>query len=120
MVPNFAGNIDRRTSLTGHLFTFNNCAMNGKAQLSSITTLSTTEAEYTVVATAIKKTIYLKCIFNDFRVDQSFVVIHCDHQCAICLNKNQTHHKKTEHINIKLTLLDWRFQEQPLSWERFI
>ena len=30
------------------------------------------------------------------------MVVHCDSQSAICLSKNQVHHEKTKHIDIKL------------------
>ena len=34
--------------------------------------------------------------------EQKQVVVHCDSQSAICLSKNQVHHEKTKHIDIKL------------------
>lgn len=89
-------------SLTGYLFTFDNCAINWKAQLQSVVALSTTEVEYTATAEAIKEAIWSKGMLKELGVDQNSVVIHCDSQSAICLSKNQTHHKKTKHVDIKL------------------
>jgi len=39
----FVGNLNRRRSLTGYVFTLSGCAINWKATLQSIVTLSTTE-----------------------------------------------------------------------------
>ncbi|KAH9678917.1 hypothetical protein KPL71_025907 [Citrus sinensis] len=96
------GDLDRRRSLTGYLFTLNNCTVNWKAQLQSVVALSTTEAEYTAAAEAVKEAIWLKGMLKELGIDQRSVVINCDSQSAICLSKNQTHHEKTKHIDIKL------------------
>ena len=42
----YAGDLDRRISLTGYLFMLNDCTVNWKATLQSVVALSTTEAEY--------------------------------------------------------------------------
>ncbi|KAH9682681.1 hypothetical protein KPL71_027445 [Citrus sinensis] len=98
----YAGDLDRRRSLTGYLFTFNNCTINWKSQLQSVVALSTTEAEYTAAAEAIKEAIWLKGTLKELGVNQRSVVVHCDSQSAICLSKNQTHHERTKHIDIKV------------------
>lgn len=46
--------------LTGYLFTLSQCNINRKALLQSIVALSTTEAEYTIVAEVIKRALWLK------------------------------------------------------------
>ena len=97
-----AGDLDRRRSLKGYLFTFNNCTVNWKAQMQSVVALSTTEAEYIATAKAVKEAIWLKGILKKLGVDQRSVVINCDSWSVICLSKNQTHHKRTKHINIKV------------------
>lgn len=97
----YIGDLDRRRSLTGYLFTFDNCAVNQKAQLQSEVALSTTEAEYTATAEAIKEAIWSKGILKELGVDHNSMVIHCDSQSTICLSKNQTHHEKTKHVDIK-------------------
>ena len=102
MDANYAGDLDRRRSLTGYLFIFNNCTVNWKAQMQSVVALLTTEAEYIATAEAVKEAIWLKGILKQLGVDQRSIVINCDSQSVICLSKNQTHHKRTKHIDIKV------------------
>ena len=64
--------------------------------------MSTTEAEYTTAAEAFKEAIWLRGMVTDLGFEQRQVVVHCDSQSAICLSKNQVHHEKTKHIDIKL------------------
>ncbi|KAH9762600.1 Integrase catalytic domain-containing protein [Citrus sinensis] len=98
----YAGDLDIRRSLTGYLFTLNNSTVNWKAQLQSVVALSTTEAEYTAAAEAVKEAIWLKGMLKELGIDQRSIMIKCDSQSAICLSKNQTHYERTKHIDIKL------------------
>ena len=41
-------------------------------------------------------------MINELRYEQSSIAILCDSQSAISLSKNQVHHEKTKHIDIKL------------------
>ncbi|KAG8474632.1 hypothetical protein CXB51_031261 [Gossypium anomalum] len=45
----FAGDLDRRRSLTGYVFTIGDCAISWKATLQTTVALSTTEAEYMAI-----------------------------------------------------------------------
>ena len=64
--------------------------------------MSTTEAEYIAAAEAIKEAIWLKGMLKELGVNQKSMAIHYDSQSAICLSKNQTHHERTKHIDIKV------------------
>ncbi len=55
----FAGDRDRRRSLTGYLFTIGACAVSWKATLQPTVALSSTEAEYMAATEAIKEAIWL-------------------------------------------------------------
>ena len=48
----YAADLDRRRSLTGYVFTVGSCAVSWKATLQPIVAMSTTEAEYMVIAEA--------------------------------------------------------------------
>ncbi|KAH9779745.1 hypothetical protein KPL71_007826 [Citrus sinensis] len=89
-------------SLTGFLFTLNNCTISWKVSLQSVVALSTTEAEYTAAAEAFKEAIWLKGMINELRYEHSSITVLCDSQSAISLSKNQVHHENTKHIDIKL------------------
>ncbi|KAH9680956.1 hypothetical protein KPL71_026757 [Citrus sinensis] len=98
----YAGDLDKRRSLIGFLFMLNGCTINWKASLQSVVALSTTEAEYTAAAEAIKEAIWLRGMVTELGFEQKQITVHCDSQSAICLSKNQIHHEKTKHIDIKL------------------
>ncbi|KAH9754233.1 hypothetical protein KPL71_015385 [Citrus sinensis] len=98
----YTGDLDNRRSLTCFLFTLNSCTISWKASLQSVVALSTTEAEYTAAAEAFKEAIWLRGMINELGYEQSSITILCDNQSAISLSKNQVHHEKTKHIDIKL------------------
>lgn len=55
---NYAGDLDKRRSLTGYLFILNHYTINWKASFQSVVALSTIKAKYTdAVAEAIKEAI---------------------------------------------------------------
>ncbi|KAH9656702.1 hypothetical protein KPL70_022787 [Citrus sinensis] len=101
----FARDMDKRRSLTGYLFTLNGCIINWKTTLKSVVAFSTTEAEYTVAAEAIKEAIWLRGMVVELGYEQKQLLVHCDNHSAICLNKNQVYHEKTKHIDVKLHFL---------------
>jgi hypothetical protein len=60
-----AGDLDKRRSLTGFVFTLSGCAISWKAILQSTVALSTTEAEYMAATEVVKEAIWLKGLVND-------------------------------------------------------
>ncbi|KAH9750945.1 Integrase catalytic domain-containing protein [Citrus sinensis] len=98
----FAGDLDKRRSQTGYLFTLEGCTVSWKATLQNIVALSTIEAEYTAAAEALKETIWLKGMITELEAKQEYVTVYSDSQSAIHLSKNQSHHEKTKHIDVKL------------------
>ena len=105
----FAGDLDKRRSLTGYLFTLGCCTINWKASLQSVVALSTTEAEYTAAAEVFKETIWLRGMVTELGYEQKHMAVHCDSQSAICLSKNQVHHKKKQStLTLNCTLSGWR------------
>lgn len=59
MDANYVEDLDRRRSLIRHMFPYNNCTINWKAQLQNVVAVLITEVEYTTVAEAIKEVIWL-------------------------------------------------------------
>ncbi|KAG8478601.1 hypothetical protein CXB51_028410 [Gossypium anomalum] len=76
----FAGDLDRRRSLT--------------------VALSTTKAEYMVITEACKEAIWLKRLFGELNEDLQISTVFCDSQSAIFLTKDQMFHERTKHIDV--------------------
>ncbi|KAG8477766.1 hypothetical protein CXB51_027752 [Gossypium anomalum] len=79
----FAGDIDRRRSLTSYVFTIGGCAISWKATLQTTVALSTTESEYMTIIEACKKAIWLKGLFSELNKDFQISTVFCDSQSAI-------------------------------------
>ncbi|KAG8488139.1 hypothetical protein CXB51_018349 [Gossypium anomalum] len=97
----FAGDLDRRRSLTGYVFTIGGCAISWKATLQTTITLSTTEAEYMAITEACKEAIWLKGLFSELNEDLQISTVFCDSQSAIFLTKDQMFHERTKHIDVR-------------------
>ncbi|PHT99744.1 hypothetical protein BC332_29532 [Capsicum chinense] len=63
----FTGDLDKRRSLTGYVFSFSSCTISWKATLHTTVSLSTTEGEYMVIIEAFKEAIWLKGLFDGAR-----------------------------------------------------
>ncbi|KAG8473502.1 hypothetical protein CXB51_035665 [Gossypium anomalum] len=97
----FAGDLDRRRSLTGYVFTIGGCAISWKATLQTTVALSTTEAEYMVITEACKEAIWLKGLFSELNEYLQINTVFCDSQSAIFLTKDQMFHERTKHIDVR-------------------
>jgi len=97
----YAGDLDRRRSLSGYIFTLCNSVISWKATLQSIVALSTTEAEYISAIEGVKKAIWLRGLVNELGLTQKVLTVFCDSQSVIHLTKNNSYQDKTKHINIK-------------------
>ena len=54
-----------------------------------------------VVIEAIKEAIWLHGLVEDLGIYQEHVSVFCDSQSAIYLAKNQVHHSRTKHIDVR-------------------
>ena len=97
----FAGDLDKRRSTTGYVFTLAGGPVSWRSTLQSTVALSTTEAEYMAATEAIKEAIWLQGLFDDLGIVQEHIEVHCDSQSAIHLAKNQVHHARTKHIDVR-------------------
>ncbi|KAH9660217.1 hypothetical protein KPL70_024138 [Citrus sinensis] len=97
----FAGDLDKRRSTTGYVFTLGGGPVSWKSILQSTIALSTTEAEYMAATKVVKEVIWLKGLLGDLRVIQENITVFCDNQSVIFLAKNQTYHARTKHIDVK-------------------
>lgn len=99
---NFAGDLDRRRSVTGFVFTLFGGAVSWKASLQSIVALSTTEAKYIALTEAVKEVKWLRGLVSELGLKQESVLVCCDNSSAIQLSKNPKYHEGTKHINARM------------------
>ncbi|KAE8664954.1 hypothetical protein F3Y22_tig00112738pilonHSYRG01227 [Hibiscus syriacus] len=97
----YAGDLDKRRSTTGYVFTFAKAPVSWKSTLQSTVALSTTEAEYMAVTEAVKEAIWLQGLLGELGMEQKHIKVHCDSQSAIHLAKNQVYHARTKHIDVR-------------------
>lgn len=97
----YAADLDSRRSLTGYVFVVGNALVSWKATLQPSVALSTTEAEYMALTEAAKEGIWLKGLLGDLGFHQDQAVVYCDSLSAICLAKDQVHHERTKHIDVR-------------------
>lgn len=98
----FAGDLDKRRSLSGYVFTFGGNTVSWKSSLQHVIALSSTEAEYVALTEAVKEALWLRGFISELGFVQKKVSIHCDSQSAIHLTKNSVFHERTKHIDVKL------------------
>lgn len=98
----YAGDLDKRRSLTGYIFRFSGAAISWRSTLQSTVALSTTEAEYMAATEAVKEAIWLRNLVTELGVQQEpNSVVFCDNQSALHLIKNQAYHERTKHIDVR-------------------
>jgi hypothetical protein len=68
--------------------------------------LSTTKAEYIVVASCCTQVLWMIQTLTDMEVKYTALIpIHCDNTSAISVSNNHVFHSKTKHIPIKYHFL---------------
>ena len=87
VVSGYAGDLDKRRSLMGYVFTIRGCAVSWKASLQATVALSTTEAEYMAISEACKEAIWLRGLYTELCGVSSCITIYCNSQSAIVLLK---------------------------------
>ena len=97
----FAGDHDKRRSLTGYVFTLSGSAISWKATLQATVALSTTEAEYMAIAEAVNEALWMRGILCELGIAQGVTSVFCDSQSAIHLTKNLMYHERTKHIDVR-------------------
>jgi len=97
----YAADLVKRRSLTGYAYTLGDRLVSWKETLQPSVALSITEAEYMALTEAAKEGIWLRGLINDLEINQEYANIYCDSLSAICLAKDQVHHDRTKHIDVR-------------------
>lgn len=101
----YAGDLDRRRSTSGYVFTVGGNTVSWRSCRQSIVTLSSTEAEFVALTEAVKEALWIQGLMKDMGFEQERVSVWCDSQSAISLSKNNTFHGRTKHVAIKFNFI---------------
>eukprot|EP00253_Pinus_taeda_P006093 PITA_06093 len=101
----YAGDLDKRRSTTGYVFTLAGGAICWMSKLQETIVLSTTEAKYIAASDASKEVIWLKGLLNEIGRTQEKVNVLCDTQSDIHLATNPAYHSTTKHIDVRYHFL---------------
>ena len=97
-------NCKDRKSITGYCFKISETGpvISWKSRKQPTIDLSTCEAEYMALVSAIQEGIYLQSFLNEVsKLDRTHFNLLCDNQGAIALAKNPIKHQRSKHIDIK-------------------
>jgi len=96
----FAGDIDKRRSTTGYVFTLAGGAISWLSKLQDVVALSTTEAEYMAATEACKEAIWIQRLMEELGHKKQKIVVYCDSQSALHIARNPAFHSRTKHIGL--------------------
>jgi hypothetical protein len=90
-------------------FLFESSPISRRSSLQKLVTLSTTEAEYVALASAVQEVLYLRSLLEELRFKQTgATVIYEDNQSAIKIARNPEHHGRCKHIDIRFFFIQER------------
>ena len=101
----WAGDINDRKSTSGYIFLISKAAVSWRSRKQSCVALSTAEAEYMALASAIQEAVSMRHLVSVLNGNENGLtkptLIFEDNQSAICMAKNQKYHGRSKHIDIK-------------------
>ena len=99
----WASDVDKRRSCTGYVFKMCNGAISWNSKRQPTVALSSTEAEYMALSSALQEAMWLKQFGQDFDVEikQLPVEIGCDNQSAIKLAESDGYRARSKHIDVR-------------------
>ena len=115
---NWAGDLDRKRSISGYVFNIFGGAINWMRKRQAIVELSTTEVEYMAATHESKEEVWLQRLCSCIGLVQQEVRLDCDSQSAIFLEKNPTYHSKTKHIDVQYHFMRDMVEEKKVLLEK--
>lgn len=99
----WATNTEDRRSCSGYVFIFQGAAISWCSKRQHTIALSSTEAEYMSLATAVQEAIWLKQLEEDIwpALLGTPMLIYCDNQSAISIAGNDIYHARSKHIDVR-------------------
>lgn len=96
----WAGDVDDRRSCTGYVFLRNGGAIAWNSRKQQTVALSSTEAEYMSLSSAVQEAAWLRQFESEFWPCEP-ITIYSDNRGAICLCENNGFNSKSKHIDIR-------------------
>ena len=98
----WAGDVVSRKSTSGFVFKLAGGAVSWQSKRQATIALSSTEAEYLALSSAVQEAVWLRQLLSDLGFQQeSPTTINEDNQGVIALSKHPTSHSRTKHIDIR-------------------
>lgn len=98
----WANDSDDRRSTTGYVFYSGKAAVSWNTKKQPTVALSSTEAEYMAVSSAVQEAIWLKSLQRELvPYTSKTTTINCDNKGAICLALTTAYHSRTKHIDVR-------------------
>lgn len=97
----WASDIDNRRSCTGYIFKMSSGIISWKSTRQKTVALSSTEAEYMALSSAIQEAVWLMQLSNELNYAVKPITIYCDNQSAIKLSESDGYKQRTKHIDIR-------------------
>ncbi|GKD08131.1 hypothetical protein Tco_1187816 [Tanacetum coccineum] len=114
----YAGDLVGCKSTTRYVFTLCGRTVSWVSKLQSVVAMSTTEAEYVVVAQASKEAVWLKMLLEELGHEQEKITLFCDNQSALYLARNPTFHSKTKHIRVQYHFVREKVEEGTVDMQK--
>ena len=107
---------EHRHAISGYAFLIDGGAVSWFSRKQETVTLSTAEAEYVAATHAAKEAIWLKRLITEtFDFPNDPITLHCDNQSAIALTKDNAHHSRTKHIDIRYHFIRYSVQDGKIN-----
>lgn len=98
----WASDIDKRRSCTGYIFRMSRGAITWSSKRQQTIALSTTEAEYMAMASAVQEALWVRQLANELQGrTMANINLFCDNQGAIKLAESDAFRPRTKHIDIR-------------------
>lgn len=112
----WGNDLSTRKSTTGFVFKLFGCTVAWLSKKQQTVSLSSTEAEYIALCTAVVEACWLDKLLNDFKLFiVSTIVMHVDNQAAINIGNNPENNKRVKHIDIKFYFVKQKIEDNVIS-----
>lgn len=114
----WASDLDERKSTTGYIFTFQSGAISWSSKRQSTIALSSTEAEFMAMVSAIQECNWLKRLEIELVPNAEIsMVLNCDNKSAILIAKNNSYSSRTKHVEIKTKFIQEKINDGRIQLE---